>query len=70
MPRFDGNNLNSETSSVHDHTFVGALGSYRNKPFITGGYAHTQNYNVKTEIYDQNSNQWIPALDFRYSKSW
>ena len=66
---FDGESFQSEASSVHAHTYVKALGSYRNQPFITGGYFDHTSYNVKTEIYDQNINRWTPGLDFPYSKS-
>ena len=66
---FDGENFQNEASSIHFHTFVKTLGSYRNQPFVTGGYFDHTSYHVKTEIYNENLNRWMPGPDFPYSKS-
>ena len=44
-----------------------SLGSYRNSPFVTGGYSST--YGLKTEILDYEAGQWNIAADYPFSNS-
>ena len=49
---------------MFSHWHVNALGSYRNSPFVTGGYG-----TLKTEILDYKGKKWNQAEDYPFSKS-
>ena len=64
VSRFDGTRFKYEPSSKFPHYRVLALGSYRNSPFVTGGYG-----TLKTEILDYKGKKWNQAEDYPFSKS-
>ena len=65
--RFDGATFKTEPSSQFSHLYVGALGSYRNSPFVTGGYYSTDG--LKTEILFYDIGEWIQAPDYPFSNT-
>ena len=62
--RFDGTSFELEPESNYPHAGVNALGVYRNQPFVTGS---DDPPNTKTEILDNESNQWMEGTDFPFS---
>ena len=66
--RFNGEDFYIEAKSIHNHIKVGQLGSYKNKPFITG-HRDEISENKRTEIYDEQMNRWMPADDFPYTST-
>ena len=64
---FDGNNFQSEASSIFPHHHVQALGNYRDSPFVTG---HTLiEFGLKTEILNYATSTWVQADDYPYSNA-
>ena len=62
--RFDGISFKTEPSSQYRHDYTHALGSYRNSPFVTGGY---DNYHgLKTEIL--KNKEWTEMTDYPFAK--
>ena len=41
------------------------LGSYKGSPFVTGSWSP---HNIKTELVDYDSNQWMEVADFPYAE--
>ena len=64
MLRFDGEKFASKSESNYEHNVTYNLGSYQGAPFTTGGRSPD---NLKTEIFDQGSNQWLQAADYPFS---
>ena len=62
--RFDGRTFINKPASNYEHKYTYNLGSYQGAPFTTGGRSPD---NLKTEIFDQNSNQWLQAADYPFS---
>ena len=75
--RFDGSAFQTEASSNFPHYLVGTLGSYRDSPFITGGYHnHFESIpnmrqfstsGLKTEVLNYGTSTWVEADDYPYS---
>ena len=65
MSRFNGETIKTEASSKFPHENVYALGSYRNKPFVTGH--DSSNNGLKTEILNYGSEEWEQAEDYPFS---
>ena len=63
--RFNGDSFKYEPSSKFSHLLVHALGSYRQKPFVTGSSSPANG--LKTEILNYKSGQWYPAQDYPFS---
>ena len=60
--RFDGNNYDRvEDQYKHELT---ALGSYKGRPFVTGGNKTPAG---KTEIFSTNSLKWESATDYPFT---
>lgn len=53
-----------EPSSNYPHRRVNVLGLYQGQPFVTGS---NQPSNIKTEILDDESNQWNQVADYPFS---
>ena len=63
---FDGTTFITEPSSQFPHEDVGALGSYRNSPFVTG-CIYISNYGLKTEILDYEAGKWEQVADYPFA---
>ena len=61
--RFNGKVVEIAGSSVHDHSGIHHLASYRGHPLTTGSGGN-EHHNVKTEIMDLDSRKWKPSLDY------
>ena len=61
--RFNGTSFKPEPSSKFAHDWS-SLGSYRDSPFVTGGFHPTNG--LKTEILDYNR-KWNQAEDYPFS---
>ena len=59
--RFNGTSFKPEPSSMFAHDWT-SLGSYRNSPFVTGGFHPTNG--LKTEIL---GSKWNQADDYPFS---
>ena len=55
----------NEPSTHFPHSEVGALGFYRNSPFVTGDYS--SEHGLKTEILDYDAQQWNQAAGYPFS---
>ena len=64
MLRFDGGKFATKSESSYEHKYTYNLGSYQRAPFTTGGRSPD---NLKTEIFDQDSNLWLEAPDYPFS---
>ena len=62
---FDGTNFRIEASSQFTHWEVGALGNYRNSPFVTGHDSSTNG--LKTEILDYKAGEWKQGADYPFA---
>ena len=52
-------------STTYAHRNNTVIPSYKNQPFITGS---GKNHNVKTEIFDLRSMQWLTGADYPFTK--
>ena len=52
-------------STTFPHRNNTVIPSYKNQPFITGSGT---NHNVKTEIFDMRSMQWLAGADYPFTK--
>ena len=62
--RFDGETIKNEPDSNIDHKKTLSLGSYKGRPFLTGG---TWTNTKKTEIFDFGSNKWELVDDYPFA---
>ena len=65
--RYNGGNIVTEPSSRFNHTRVGALGSYRGSPFVTG--SNNTADGLKTEILNKQFLEWVQEADYPFSDS-
>ena len=63
---FDGDIFKTEPSSKFPHSYVWALGSYRNSPFVTGESLTSIN-GLKTEILNYGLRHWEQTSDYPFS---
>lgn len=71
---FNGVTFKKEESSKFPHQRVGALGNYKNSPFVTGdlystGVTDGSTNGLKTEILDYGNSKWVQAEDYRFPNS-
>ena len=62
---FDGIAFKQLQSTTFPHRNNTVIPSYKNQPFITGSGTH---HNVKTEIFDMRSMQWLAGADYPFTK--
>ena len=71
--RFNGSTFQTEAKSNFPHSLVGTLGSYRDSPFITGGYTSSSwpapfsTSGLKTEVLNYDTSTWVQADDYPFS---
>ena len=63
--RFNGISFKTEPSSMFEHKYANALGSYRNSPFITGSYS----LGLQTEILDYKAKKWTQVTDYPFTSN-
>ena len=64
---FDGDSFENAGSSKCDHDYTYGLAVYRGKALTTGSYLNSD-CNVRTEIYDFETNQWSDAADYPFGR--
>ena len=61
--RFDGETFETVASSKFNHDKTG-LADYLGSPLTTGSF---EDFDVRTEVYDFENNQWNDAPDYPYA---
>ena len=63
---FDGQNYELVASSKYEHGHTYGLANYKNHAFTTGCNGSGKTCNLKTELFDMETQSWSDGPDYPY----